>query len=254
MKNAILILVLAILIVSSLALVYAAEIERQQQCNGACGDGDSGNSVTSGDDSENEQENQTQEQNKSQNKTKVEKGSLTFTPYQKRNESECLEGCKCVGAVVSCPTADGKIMTIEAGRSGNIITIIVNKTEVNTTLEIEIENETEAGKNKTKLKVKLSDGSKREIKIMPDTASETALERLRLRVCSSENNCTIELKEVPVGNNKTLAYEVQVQRHMRILALFQAKAQVRAEISAENGEIIVVKKPWWAFLALEPEE
>lgn len=207
----------------------------------------------------NQTQNQTQEQNRTQNKT--EKANLTFVPWQKRNESECLEGCKCVGAVMSCPTADGKIMTIQAGRSGNIITITIVKNgneSADTELEIETENETELEgnqtRNRTRLRAKLSDGSKKEVKIMPDTASERALERLRLKVCNESNNCTIVLKEVPVGSNKTVAYELQVQRHMRILALFRAKAQVKAQVSAENGEIIGVKKPWWAFLATEPEE
>ncbi len=30
--------------------------------------------------------------------------------------------------------------------------------------------------------------------------------------------------------------------------------QVQAQFNAESGEIIIVKKPWWAFLAIEPEE
>ena len=54
--------------------------------------------------------------------------------------------------------------------------------------------------NKTRLKMQLSNGRNAEIKIMPDTASERALERLRLKVCSEENNCTIELKETGKGN------------------------------------------------------
>jgi len=110
-------------------------------------------------------------------------------------------------------------------------------------------------KNKTKLKVKLSNGRNAEIKVMPNVASKKALERLRLKVCSEKNNCSIELKEVGKRNEtKRLAYEVQVERHMRILGLFRKKAQVRAEVDAETGEIIRVKKPWWAFLATEPEE
>jgi hypothetical protein len=30
--------------------------------------------------------------------------------------------------------------------------------------------------------------------------------------------------------------------------------QVSAQVDAENGEVIAVKKPWWAFLASESEE
>ena len=194
------------------------------------------------------------------------KNKTTFLPWQKRNESECPEGCKCRGAVVSCRTETGKTLTIEAGRSGNIITITIVKgedddeepedeeedVEANTTLEVEQESRLITGG--TKLKVKLSNGNKADIKVMPDVASETALERLRLKVCSSENNCSIELKEVPVKNQKKAAYEIQVERHFKILSLFEAKARVKAQVDAETGEIIIVKKPWWAFLAIEPEE
>jgi hypothetical protein len=112
----------------------------------------------------------------------------------------------------------------------------------------------EKEQNKTKLKVQLKNGRNAEIKVMPDTASETALARLRLSVCSAENNCSIELKEVGSGDGAEAGYEVQAQRHFRILGLFRTKAQVRAEVSAESGEVIQVKKPWWAFLASMPEE
>lgn len=119
--------------------------------------------------------------------------------------------------------------------------------------ELEIEQETE--NNKTKLKTKLSNGRDAEIKIMPGAASERALERLRLKVCSLENNCSIELKEVGVSEeDKQLAYEIQAERHARILGMFRAKMQVKAQVDAETGELIRVKKPWWAFLATEPEE
>lgn len=193
-------------------------------------------------------------------KTKLRnRTSVKFVPWQKRNESECLEGCKCVGAVMSCPTETGKIMTIEAGRSGNIITITVNRTKVDTELELEQERDQE--RNKTKLKAKLSAGNLKEIKIMPNVASEIALKRLRLKVCSEENNCTIILKEIALKRgikNETdaarLAYEVQVERHAKLLWLFRAKMRNRIQIDAETGDIIKVKKPWWAFLAAEPEE
>ncbi len=118
--------------------------------------------------------------------------------------------------------------------------------------ECELEEETE--NNKTKLKVKLSNGRNAEIKIMPDVASKRALERLRLRVCSVDNNCNIKLKEVGSGNKTQLAYELQAERHSKLLWIFGKKMQVRAQIDAETGEIIRVKKPWWAFLASEPEE
>jgi len=91
-------------------------------------------------------------------------------------------------------------------------------------------------------------GYKKQIKIMPDTASERALERLRLKVCNESNNCTIQLKDV--SNNQTeLRYELQIERHYRLLGMFKTKAQVKAEIGAESGNVTITKKPWWAFLA-----
>jgi hypothetical protein len=112
--------------------------------------------------------------------------------------------------------------------------------------------------NKSRIMQKLSNGRNAEIKIMPDTASERALERLRLHVCNESNNCSIVLKEVSARGNETenvsLAYELKRERKAKVLGFIGAKMDVSAQIDAETGEIIRVKKPWWAFLASEPEE
>jgi len=108
--------------------------------------------------------------------------------------------------------------------------------------------------NGTVLRTLLSNGRNAEIKIMPDRASETALARLRLRVCSEENNCRIELKELTRNREARAGYEMQIERHSRILGIFKKKMLVRAEVDAEDGEVIRVNKPWWAFLAREPPE
>lgn len=117
---------------------------------------------------------------------------------------------------------------------------------------LEIKSEQTAD-GKTKLKISLSNGRNAEVKIMPDTASEKAFERLRLKVCNEENGCTIELKQVGQGEEAKLAYEVQAERHAKLLGLFRTKLQVRAQIDAENGEVIQTKKPWWAFLTVDAE-
>lgn len=237
MKKFISFLILGILLVSIAGVIAVAQ--GNNSGNASNGQGNQSGNVSQG--------NKTGGTTVTVNKTRVDKESITFLPWQKRNESECLEGCSCHGAVMSCETETGKVMTIQAGRSGNIIVITIDGTEVETELEVETEAN---GNNKTKLKTKLSDGSQDEIKIMPDTASERALERLRLKACSEENSCTIELKEV---SNKA-TYEIQAERHFRILAMFQVKAQEKAQVDAETGEVTVVKKPWWAFLATEPQE
>ena len=46
----------------------------------------------------------------------------------------------------------------------------------------------------------------------------------------------------------------QILRDLSLFGIFEKKMQVRAEVSAENGNVIKVNKPWWAFLASEPAE
>jgi len=106
----------------------------------------------------------------------------------------------------------------------------------------------------TKLKAQLSNGRNAEIKIMPDTASETALARLRLRVCNETNNCTIELKEVGKENQIRVAYEIQVQKRAKVFGLFKAQMRIQTQVDAENGEIVQTNRPWWSFLASEEDE
>jgi hypothetical protein len=131
--------------------------------------------------------------------------------------------------------------------------IKVRNISAETDLELFQEQVQEGGENKTKLKTELSNGKNAEIKVMPDTASETAIQRLKLKVCSEQNNCTIELKEIPVRakNQSRLTYEVSAEKQSKIFGLFRKRMQVRAEIDANNGEVIEAKKPWWAFLASE---
>lgn len=105
--------------------------------------------------------------------------------------------------------------------------------------------------NETKLMAQLSNGRNAEIKVMPNTASDTAIARLRLKVCNETNNCSIELKEVGKGDQTKAVYEMKVQKQSKVLGLFRAKMQVQAQVDAENGEVIQAKKPWWAFLAAE---
>lgn len=103
------------------------------------------------------------------------------------------------------------------------------------------------------VEVGLSNGNNAELKVMPSTASETALAKLKLSVCNAANSCTIKLKEVP-GNSGKIEYNVQIDRHSKILGIFQKKMTVSAEVDAQTGNVISVHKPWWAFLATQPSE
>jgi len=80
--------------------------------------------------------------------------------------------------------------------------------------------------------------------------SEGNKTKLYARMSNGQN---VEIK-IGNGNDTRLAYEIQIERHSRILGIFQKKMQIRTQVDAENGEIIDVNKPWWAFIATEPAE
>ena len=126
----------------------------------------------------------------------------------------------------------------------------VNNVPAQTNLSITADTD---ANGKTKFKTMLKNGSEKEIKIMPDTASKNALEKLRLKVCSSDNNCTIQLKSVGSGDQEKVQYELKVERNSKILGLFEKKMSVQVDVDAETGDT-KVHKPWWAFVAVEPAE
>jgi hypothetical protein len=140
--------------------------------------------------------------------------------------------------------SEGETMEI---KSENGLSLKVKNIEAKSSLNLTQMQE----KNKTRLHVQLSNGVNAEVKIMPNTASETAIARLRLHQCNESNNCTIELKEVGSGEKIRAAYEVQAEKEVKVLGLFRAQMNVQTQIDAEDGEVIQAKKPWWAFLAAE---
>jgi len=140
----------------------------------------------------------------------------------------------------------GEQMQIQTGE-GSEVKLQAGNVEAKTTMTMTQEQI----QDKTTLQVKLSNGMNSEVKVMPDTASETALAKLGAKC---EGECTIELKEVGTGNQVKAAYEVKTQKQVKVLGLFQAQMQVQAQVDAENGEVIQTKKQWWAFLATESSE
>jgi hypothetical protein len=104
----------------------------------------------------------------------------------------------------------------------------------NLNLNEEFDNET----NQTRLRTQLSNGRNAEIKVMPETASQRALEVLGTKC---QNNCSIELKEVGKDNSTKLAYELKEQAEVKVFGLFKARMNVQAQIDAETGEVIQSK-------------
>lgn len=136
-------------------------------------------------------------------------------------------------------------------------------------VEIEVEDgleiEESSDDNGPILRAKFSNGANAEIKIMPDTASASALEALRLHVCSEVNNCTIVLKDVgqreddsdEIGDdtdNRRLRYEVRAVKKYRMFGIFARDVEVRAQISAADGSVIDTDRPWWAAVSSDSDD
>jgi len=102
-------------------------------------------------------------------------------------------------------------------------------------------------KDNSKCSMNLSNGRKAEIKIMPETASEKAIERL------GELNFTIQLKEVGKGNETKPIYELTGKKQGKFLGIFKIMERIKAQVDAENGSIKVIK-PWWSFLVADVEK
>ncbi|MEM0465900.1 MAG: hypothetical protein QXW97_04350 [Candidatus Pacearchaeota archaeon] len=79
-------------------------------------------------------------------------------------------------------------------------------------------------------KKRLSNGRVAEIKIMPNTASERALERLRLKACNSENNCQIILKEVGKADKFKPVYELIGNKQVKFLGIFKMNAEFKHKL------------------------
>lgn len=137
---------------------------------------------------------------------------------------------------------NGEQVEVQEGEKG----LIMKTKNVEANLQLNLSQNTTG--NKTRFTVHLSNGLNAEVKVMPDTASEMAIEVLKAK-CEI-NNCSIELKEVGSGNQSRAAYEMKVEKKVKVLGLFQAKIQESAQIDAENGNVIKVRRPWWAFLAV----
>ncbi|MFW5871551.1 MAG: hypothetical protein ACOCUT_00445 [bacterium] len=105
-----------------------------------------------------------------------------------------------------------------------------------------------ANESNGSVRARLGNGRYSDIKVMPDKASENALERLRMNFCTNET-CKIELKEVGQGNESRAAYDVQVDKKVKVLGLFNARYESNAQVDAQTGDVIKSKRPWWSFMA-----
>ena len=131
------------------------------------------------------------------------------------------------------------------------VIVVKSETEVESGKEIIIEYQ-QSGKEgilpvevKTSERLEYKDSmlllNNKEIKIMPDTASEIAISTLQLK-----KEIEIELKDT----GKPI-YEIIGNKEVKIFGLFKKEMSIKIEINAETGNIEKIKKPWWSFLAKE---
>ena len=111
--------------------------------------------------------------------------------------------------------------------------------------EIDLEENT-AGSNYS-LRARLRNGNHTNIRIMPDTASEIALERLRAK------NFTIQFRERLHNNVPRVVYNIESNDDGRFLGIFKIRMRANAEVDPETGELLDVNKPWWAFMVAEAD-
>jgi len=144
--------------------------------------------------------------------------------------TECPEECTCSGSTIKCVLQNGREMTIFAGKSGNVIIQIEG---INMSTNVTLyrgENGTLHGifkNNKTK-----------EIKMLPDQVRERIRERLRT-----------ELQNENITLNEDGSYNYQAKERARLFFIIPVRVRVAAEINPETGEVIRLRKAWWAFLA-----
>ncbi len=85
------------------------------------------------------------------------------------------------------------------------------------------------------------------IKYLPDQASAIALERVNAKCIDWD--CIVEIKEY--GKNKKVSYEIKTKKESKIFGAFDKDMEINVRVDVENGNILNVKKLWWAFLASE---
>lgn len=151
----------------------------------------------------------------------------------------CPVGCTCSGDVTTCPVEG--VEPIEAKISSGSETKTVSIEKVPSGLSLQSEKATAITTEKfviegNKLFLKTSTGNK-EIKILPEEASSKA-------TAATEVN-TIELRE----ESQQPIYSVKGTKQAKLFFIIPVSMQIETKVSAESGNVISVKKPWWSFLA-----
>lgn len=142
----------------------------------------------------------------------------------------CPDSCTCIGSSVKCTLADGRIMIIFAGNSGNVI------------IQVKGENMT------TNVTLYKADGNlfgvfrnneTREIKMLPDQVKERVREKL---------DRDFEDENISLDDNGT--YQYTADKPAKLFFIIPIKVPVEANVDSATGNITSIKiGKWWSFLA-----
>lgn len=164
----------------------------------------------------------------------------------------CSTGCVCSGGSMICPTFQNQVkakinVQNNAASTQNTTTVMMGKNDAGQVTiksgDVEATSADKVTVVENKLYIENSNGKNSEVKIMPETASEKAIERL------GDLGFNIELKEVGQDDNAKPVYSLGAEKQVKLLGFIKLRMRINAEVDAQTGEVISVKKPWWSFLA-----
>jgi len=143
--------------------------------------------------------------------------------------SECPKNCTCEGSSVKCELKNGREITIHTGEFGNT-NIQVKGENMSTNVSLY------RGDN-GKLYGTFGNNETREIKMLPDQVKEKIRENLSKQL--GNENITLD---------KNGTYQYQGEKNVTLFLFFHIKEKINAQLDSATGQVIQLKKPWWAFL------
>lgn len=136
-------------------------------------------------------------------------------------------------------TTETKAIEVEVFTASGVSTISIEKTDDVVFIKTNGVSAITFGKifiKENKLYLETPTGNK-QILILPEEASSKATEITTIK--------EIELKE----EDTRLIYLVRGEKSAKIFAIFPVTLEIETKVSAETGEVISIKRPWWSFLA-----
>ena len=173
--------------------------------------------------------------------TDDERPKLTKTCHEKdelklyNKTHDCPENCICTGSTIKCTFENGtRVMTIYAGKSGNVIVQIQDANmSTNVTLYKDEEGKVYG----------IFEGNKTHEIMMPNEAKEKLQNHTRARLYNESMNLT-----------EDGYYQIDGKKKSRLFFIIPVKEHVEAEVNAETGEAVKIRNPWWGFLARDVKD